>query len=652
MKNLLSELKRWSLGTESAIAGRIDVATRSRRTVRKAPRARVALERLETRDLMSGLMGPTPIFLPPAVLGATPISPTEVSLSWQDLVTGGAVYVNEQSGTGAWTTVAGPMGDGYAYTVTGLSPDSAYNFYVGISGKTYGPVNGNDWYVINGTTSNVAPATTFFPLVGSPTLTATPASSTAMNLSWSGVTGAQQYSVSWWQNPGGQVQTTVVSPGSSHCQLPGLSPFTSYSFQVTAEDGVNTSSASNVSIASTLPASPTLTAATAVSATQINLSWTGVTGASDYLIYNVVKSTQTRMANAGTSLSDSLTGLSPYTTYQLEVGAIGPWGISWSSVRPVTTLPTSPVLSATPTSASQINLSWSSVSSTSDYVVYENTGSGFKEYGDAGTGKSFSATNLSANSTYSFKVADIGPWGVTWSNVVSPLTLPSAPSPGAMAVSASQINVVWGFVAAASYQLDVNESGVWKQVVSLPESSSLYVYVASATGLNADTTYQIKVGATNASGTTWSSALSALTFPAAPTASATTLSVSEIEVGWNPVAGASSYEVEENVSGTWQEVQPVVTGLLPHTTYQFRVGATNASGTSWSNVVSATTLSLKEGKPTPETASGSSMMALAGTSEPGSTGSASGTSSDIVIALGAGMGAPVSKRSNVVTVTT
>ena len=40
MKNLLSELKRWSLGTESAIAGRIDVATRSRRTVRKAPRAR------------------------------------------------------------------------------------------------------------------------------------------------------------------------------------------------------------------------------------------------------------------------------------------------------------------------------------------------------------------------------------------------------------------------------------------------------------------------------------------------------------------------------------------------------------------------------------------------------------------------------------
>ena len=106
------------------------------------------------------------------------------------------------------------------------------------------------------------------------------------------------------------------------------------------------------------------------------------------------------------------------------------------------------------------------------------------------------------------------------------------------------------------------------------------------------------------------------------------------------------------MSGTWQQVQPVVTGLLPHTTYQFRVGATNASGTSWSNVVSATTLSLKEGKPTPETASGSSMMALAGTTEPGSAGSASGTSSDIVIVLGTGVRAPVSKRSNLVTATT
>ena len=651
MKNLLSELKRWSLGTETAIAGRIDVATRSRRTVRKVPRARVALERLETRDLMTGLMGPTPIFLPPATLGATPISPTEVSLGWQDDVTAGGVTVCEQSGTGgAWTTVASSLPDHRSYTVTGLSPDSAYDFYVGIGGETSGPVNGNNWYVINSTWSNVAPATTFFPIVGSPTLTATPASSTAVNLSWSGVTGAQQYSVSWWQNPGGQVQTTVVSPGSSHCQVPGLSPYTSYSFQVTAEDGVNTSSASNVSTASTLPASPTLTAATAVSATQINLSWTGVTGASDYVIYDEVMGTPTRLANAGTSLGDSLTGLSPYTTYQLEVGAIGPWGISYSSVQPVTTLPTSPVLSATPMSASQIKLSWSSVSRTSDYVVYENTGSGFKEYGDTGTGTSYSATNLSANSNYSFEVADIGPWGVTWSNVVSPLTLPSAPAPAAVAASASQINVTWGSVGVASYQLDVNQSGVWKQVVSLPGSSSIYVYVASATGLGADTTYQFKVGATNASGTTWSNIVSALTFPAAPTASATTLSVSEIEVGWNPVAGASSYVVDENVSGTWHQVQPAVTGLMPHTTYQFRVGATNASGTSWSNVVNATTLSLKEVNPTPGTASGSSMMALSGMSEPGATGSASGTSSDIVIALC--VGASGSKRSNLVTVTT
>ena len=42
-----------------------------------------------------------------------------------------------------------------------------------------------------------------------------------------------------------------------------------------------------------------------------------------------------------------------------------------------------------------------------------------------------------------------------------------------------------------------------------PGSSNLYVYVAPVTGLGADTTYQFKVGATNVSGTTWSSAVRA-----------------------------------------------------------------------------------------------------------------------------------------------
>jgi Fibronectin type III domain len=660
MKNLLTGMKRRSLGTEDAIAGRIDGTPRPRRTVRKVPRAHFALERLETRDLLTGV-APSPVSLavpphgsgqalPAASLVATAASPTEIDLAWSDLV-------NDQGSnpTGAWAVYSEPNGgvgfsaiyyqgvDPHTYDVTGLSPDSTYNFYVLLSGEEN----------LNGTlisqTSNVASATTFLPLAGSPSLSATAASSTAVNLAWTGVSGAQQYTVSWWQTPYGAVQSTLVSHATTQLPVTGLLPNTSYSFQVTADDGVNSASQSNVQIVTTMPASPTLTAAPA-SSTQVNLSWSSVAGTMDYVIDNVVNGTNVSMGNAGTSTSYPLTGLNPYTNYNLEVGAIGPWGVSWSNVQSVKTLPTPLSLSGTAVSASQINLSWSSEAGANDYIIFELDDSTWTEFKDAGISTSFSATGLSANTTFAFKVCDLGPWGVNWSNVQSNVTFAAAPSAAASAVSASQINVGWNWVAgASSYQFDENVKGVWQPVTSFSASLNLAGVVVSAGGLSAGTAYQFRVGATNSSGTSWSNIVSALTFPAAPTASATTVSYSEIEVGWNPVAGASSYEVEENVSGAWQQVQPVVTGLLPRTTYEFRVGATNASGTSWSSVVSATTRSLVI-RPVPETASGSSMMALARTSEPGAPGSASGTSSDIVIALIAG--APGSKRSNGVIVTT
>ena len=230
--------------------------------------------------------------------------------------------------------------------------------------------------------------------------------------------GAQQYTVSWWQNPSGTVQSTPVNSSTATFPVTGLSPDTSYSFQVTADDGVNTASQSNIQNVTTLPPAPTLTA-TPISSTQINLSWNSVHGATDYVIDDVVNGTPSQMANAGTSTSDSLKGLSPYTAYQLEVGTVGPWGMVWSSAKPVTTLPAPLVVTGTPVSSSQINLSWNGVPGANDYMVDELNGSTWTEFKDAGTSTSFAGTGLSGNTDYQFKVGDAGPWGVTWSNVVS-----------------------------------------------------------------------------------------------------------------------------------------------------------------------------------------------------------------------------------------
>ncbi len=202
MNSLSRALDRLSFNMHQATKGLITPTTRPRAATRRTTRARLGLESLETRDLMSGmtLANPvsnvtpapdtnTPLLLPPAGLTATPVSPTAVSLAWQDRV-GDAqqAFVFEQSASGKWSTIATLNGDPEAYTVTGLNPDSTNSFYVSIYGVEL-TIYSSGFYYINSTSSNVATATTFLPLEGSPTLTAAAASSTAVNLAWTPVSG-------------------------------------------------------------------------------------------------------------------------------------------------------------------------------------------------------------------------------------------------------------------------------------------------------------------------------------------------------------------------------------------------------------------------------------------------------------------------------
>ena len=141
-------------------------------------------------------------------------------------------------------------------------------------------------------------------------------------------------------------------------QVTGLSPYTSYNFQVTANDGVNTSSQSNVQTVTTLQTAPTVTATP--SSTGIYLSWNSLPGSMDYMVYGMQKGTWQPIANVDTVTDYPYGGLTPYTTYDLKVGAVGPWGIAWSTPQNVTTLPPAVTLNATAVSASLANLTWNS----------------------------------------------------------------------------------------------------------------------------------------------------------------------------------------------------------------------------------------------------------------------------------------------------
>src|SRR3989344_3934555 len=170
-----------------------------------------------------------------------------------------------------------------------------------------------------------------------------------------------------------------------------------------------------------IPTTPTNLSATAVSSSQINLTWTASTDNVGVTGYNVYRGGVQIASVANTSYND--TGLSANTSYTYYVratdaaGNISNQSISVSATTQFTTppppdtppppsdtsIPTTPTnLSATAASSSQINLSWTASTDNvgvTGYDIYRNN-----TFLTTTTGTSYSNTALSANTTYSYYV--------------------------------------------------------------------------------------------------------------------------------------------------------------------------------------------------------------------------------------------------------
>ncbi len=101
--------------------------------------------------------------------------------------------------------------------------------------------------------------------------------------------------------------------------------------------GTTYRSVSNGSMQAVVPAAPSFTA-TAVSATQINLAWKPVAGATGYLVDEWINSVWKQIGSLGSgSTGYAVTGLSPNTTYYLDVAAYNAAGSTWANYRSATT---------------------------------------------------------------------------------------------------------------------------------------------------------------------------------------------------------------------------------------------------------------------------------------------------------------------------
>ena len=280
-------------------------------------------------------------------------------------------------------------------------------------------------------------------------------------------------------------------------------------------------------------AAPTHLTATAVSATQINLTWEAPSdGGSTITGYDLEYSEDgnvpwMNLATSSTMTSFDHTGLTRGTTRHYRVAAINSVGTGeYSATTNATTtaatlmvLGTPTNLTATAVSATQINLSWDAPSedggdAITDYDL-EFSEDGNKPWTDlttSGTTTSFDDTGLTAGSTRHYRVAAVNSIGTgnyttttDATTTAATLTVSAAPTNlTATSVSDTQIDLSWdapsedGGDAITGYDLEYSEDGnePWTDLTTSGTTTSF-----DDTGLTAGSTRHYRVAAINNVGT-------------------------------------------------------------------------------------------------------------------------------------------------------
>jgi hypothetical protein len=211
---------------------------------------------------------------------------------------------------------------------------------------------------------------------------------------------------------------TALANATSYVDATAVSG-SSYSYRVTAvgAKGTATSAAVTATAPVVIPAVPAAPTAASVTPTSLTLSWTGVTGATGYTVYQ--NGVALSPAVTGTSLN--ITGLTAATTYTYSVTANNAAGSSAQSgvlsvntaAAPVVAIPATPAKpTATATGTKRkptgiVNVTWTGITGANAAISYtvqmSKAGAAYTTVGTV-TGTSIVASGLTAGSSYTFKV--------------------------------------------------------------------------------------------------------------------------------------------------------------------------------------------------------------------------------------------------------
>jgi len=349
--------------------------------------------------------------------------------------------------------------------------------------------------------------------------------------------------------------------------------------------------------------------ATTLSTTSIKIDWTASV---NHTAYHVRFGTSGQVFTTAATVSATVqtytfTGLTPSTAYQFDVLAANEsYQISSNAASATTLTPVPPAVqvSASGTTDTTINLSWTASQDHTNYEVYRAIGNGdFSSIAvvSAAT-RTQAVTGLTPNTAYRFKVTAFNSQHRTDSTIISETTFMSTPT--AVSVTATvpghtRIDLNW--TASQNHTGYEIFSAIGDGAFSSIGSVSAGVQAQSVTGLTANTRYRFKVTAFNPQRRTDSAIISATTLVTPPTAvvvSPSVVSHNRIDLSWTASANATGFDVYralgDNGFTLIQSVPATIrsqsmTSLNQNTRYRFKVTATNIHHQVESNIASATT---------------------------------------------------------------
>ncbi len=277
----------------------------------------------------------------PSSLAATAAGTDAINLTWTDNADNEDGFrIERKEGAGAYVEIATPGANVESHSDTGLNPSTTYTYRV----VAYNADGDSPWSNESSATTDALPN----PPAAPTDLVATAAGTEQIDLTWNdNADNETGFKVERKTGTDAFAEIATVGANVVSYSDTGLTASTTYTYRVVAYNGDGNSSYSNEASATTqeeptVPAAPSALAVSAVSDSQINLTWTD--NSDDETGFKIERKTASEsfahVATVGADVTSySNTGLSASTTYTYRVRAANAVGDSpWSNEASATTL--------------------------------------------------------------------------------------------------------------------------------------------------------------------------------------------------------------------------------------------------------------------------------------------------------------------------